>query len=74
MSNFGLVDSRRLNTKKALKLAVLEGESVMVFDTSLHNPRGTINIRELRPSDVIVGPNVYDNRKWYANYKDGKVV
>lgn len=71
--SFGLVESAKIQTKTALKAAVNAG-TVLVFDTSLHNNRGTIPITMLKPEDVIVGPNVYDNRKWYANFKNGKVV
>ena len=74
MSNFGLVDSQKFPTKASLKAAVASGQRPLVFDTSIHNPRGTFPIHELNPSDVIVGPNVYDNRKWYANFKNGKIV
>jgi hypothetical protein len=72
--SFGLVESKRLKTKKALKDAVAAGERPLVFDTSLHGGRGTISIDLLRSSDVIVGPNVLNDRKWYANFKNGKVV
>lgn len=72
--SFGLVDSRRLNTKTALKAAVASGERPLVFDTSFHNGRGTIPIDQLNDSDVIVGPNVLNDRRWYANFKKGKIV
>lgn len=72
--SFGLVESKKINTKTALKAAVNGGQLVLVFDTSLHGNRGTIPVTQLNPSDVIVGPNVYDDRKWYANYKNGKIV
>lgn len=72
--SFGLVESKRIATKKALKEAIAAGEDLLVFDTALRGGRGTISIRQLQSSDVIVGPNVLDNRKWYANFKDGKVV
>ena len=74
MSNFGTVDPYRFHTKGALREAVKQGEDPEVYDTSVHNCRGTIKVSELQPSDVIIGPNVYKNRKWYANYKNGKIV
>lgn len=72
--SFGLVDSKRIRTKKALKEAVLAGERPLVFDTAIAHGRGTIPVDMLRESDVIVGPNVLDDRRWYANFKDGKIV
>jgi hypothetical protein len=35
-----------------------------------------MTVADLKESDVIVGPNVYSDRRWYANAvkgKDGKV-
>jgi hypothetical protein len=72
--SFGLVNSKEIATKAALKAAINTGAILLVFDTSLHHNRGTIPITSLEPSDVIVGPNVHDNRKWYANYKNEKIV
>ncbi len=68
--SFGLVESKKITTKAAMN----SGQLILVFDTSLTGNRGTIPITQLNPSDVIVGPNVYDNRKWFANYRKGKIV
>jgi hypothetical protein len=46
-------------------------------DTSYLDSRGVfwgIDHPLLTSSDVIVGPNAYTNRKWYANIRNGKVV
>lgn len=60
-------------TKAELKRAVAEGKDVYVQDTSMFGNRSG-PISNLRPEDVIVGPDVYTKRSWYANYKNGKVV
>lgn len=74
--SFGLVEQSTIKTKKALREAVQErgADNVMVFDTSGHGNRGTIPVSALRSSDVIVLPDVYRDRKWYANFRDGKIV
>lgn len=77
MSNFQayINDYVKPKTKKALREAVAtDPESVTFEDTSAFNSRGTITVSELRPSDVIVGPDAYTTRNWYANVKNGKVV
>lgn len=71
--SFGIqpVNGKKILTKKALKEAVAElgAANVFVFDTAFTGGRGTIPASELRPSDVIVGPDVYNRRDWYANVK-----
>lgn len=62
--------SEGFKTKAALKAAVAErgADAVMVFDTSGFGNRGTVPVSELRLGvDVIVGPDVYRDRRWYAN-------
>lgn len=73
MSNFGTV--RKFTSKKALREAVAaEGaDKIMVTDTSGFGNRGTIPASELRSADVIVGPDPYTDRRWYANVINGKV-
>ena len=68
----------RFKTKKALKEAVeAEGaENVTVFGTSAFGNETAETVAELKSSDVIVGPNVWSKRDWYANAvkgRDGKV-
>lgn len=72
--SFGVVEAPK--TKKAFKELVAErgADGVQVFDTSMHGNRGTIKLSELGTADVIVGPDVYSSRKWYANFRGGKVV
>lgn len=46
-------------------------DAVVVFDTTMqpHN-RGTVSVASLADSSaVIVGPDVYTDRRWYANVK-----
>lgn len=76
MSNFHAQDSDGANfaSKKALREHVAAGKPVVLTDTSAFNCRGTIPIATLSPIDVIVGPCPYTNRRWYANFKNGKVV
>lgn len=76
MSNFHATDENGANfkTKKAFREAVASGAFVELADTSAFNPRGVIGVADLRPADVIVGPDPYTKRDWYANVKNGKVV
>lgn len=65
-------------TKKALREAVeTEGpEAVTVFGTSIFGDETALSVAGLKETDVIVGPNVYQDRRWYANAvrgKDGKI-
>ena len=67
-------------TKKALKEAVAEkgAENIQVFGTSLFGNENATTVAELAqfPSAVIVGPDVYNKRDWYANVatkKDGTI-
>lgn len=60
-------------SKKALADAVKSfgADAVFVFDTAMrpHN-KGTVAVSELADtSAVIVGPDVYTDRRWYANVK-----
>jgi DeoR/GlpR family transcriptional regulator of sugar metabolism len=67
-------------SKSALKAAVAEhgAENVMVVDTSMHGNQGTVSVASLAgTSAVIIGPDVYRDRRWYANVKikkDGSIV
>lgn len=67
---------RKFTSKKALTDAVkAEGaENILVFDTSAFDNKGTVTVASLvGTSAVIVGPDVYNDRRWYANVKrDGK--
>lgn len=71
---------RRFKTKKALKDAVLaEGaDNVGVFGTSMFGNEKANTVADLvGTSAVIVGPDVYTTRNWYANVKkkkDGTIV
>lgn len=68
----------RYATKKALRDAVAAGGTVLVFDTSAFDNKGTLPVADLAgTSAVIVGPDVRSDRRWYANVKinkAGKVV
>lgn len=71
--SYGTVST--FKSKKALKEAVAThgAENVRVFDTSAFNNKGTVSIAELADSSaVIVGPDVYSKRDWYANVKTVK--
>ena len=77
MSNYGaLFDGRhKPATKKALRELVKESpERVTFYDTSAFNNKGEVGVADLSPIDVIVGPDPYTKRNWYANVKNGKVV
>jgi hypothetical protein len=77
MSNYGaLFDGvHKPATKKALRELVASApERVSFYDTSAFNNRGTVGVADLSPIDVIVGPDPYTKRSWYANVKSGKVV
>lgn len=73
--SFGTVEP--FKSKKALKDAVASrgADAVMVRDTSAFGNRGVIPVSALKiGTDVIVGPNVYNDRRWYANVKVVKGV
>jgi hypothetical protein len=76
MSNFHATDGegRNFKSKKALKEAIAAGQTVYFTDTSAFSNRGTIGVAELRAGDMVVGPDPYRQRNWYANIKNGKVV
>lgn len=62
-------------TKKALREAVAAGERVFFYDTSAVNNKGIrSNTDDFVPADVIIGPDPYTARNWYANIRNGKVV
>jgi hypothetical protein len=56
-------------TKKSLKDAIAQkgADQVEVFGTSMFGNEMATTVAELRDSDVIVGPDVYSKRSWYAN-------
>jgi hypothetical protein len=75
MSFGAYVGGTKPATKKALREAVASTpERVRFYDTSMIDNRGDVGIEDLRPNDVIVGPDPYTKRSWYANVKNGKVV
>lgn len=80
MSNLFATDANgdEFASKKAFREFVSEAsDSVRFEDTSFFDNRGTFYGTDnplLKSSDVIVGPNPYTNRKWYANIRNGKVV
>lgn len=81
---------RNFKSKKALREAVAEEQAqvanlqpgdavqrdrlVYFTDTSAFSNRGVITVEDLQPSDMVVGPDPYTARNWYANVKNGKVV
>jgi hypothetical protein len=73
--------NRTFKSKEALREAVeAEGaDNVTVFGTSIFGNETATTVEELADlggSDVIVGPDVYNKRDWYANAvrgRDGKV-
>ncbi len=70
---------RRFTSKKALREAVAEhgADNVMVTDTSAFDNKGTVPVSALTDTTaVIVGPDVRNDRRWYANVKikNGVVV
>lgn len=71
MSNFHAKqpNGRNFPTKKALKEAVANGDEVTFMDTSAFGNRGVVAAADLRPGDVVVGPDPYSRRDWYANVK-----
>lgn len=58
-------------TKADLKRAIEAGEPVSFIDTRYDAP---LRIDQIRPADVICGPNPYVGRNWYANIREGQVV
>jgi hypothetical protein len=74
--NFHARDSAGQNfrTKKALAEAIKAGEDVTFTDTSLTDNAGTVKQSMLHLTDVVVGPDPYKERRWYANIRYGKVI
>ena len=72
MSNWYATDANgdEFASKKALREFVAANpDDVRLTDTSAFNSRGTLfGIDEIRGRgvEVIVGPNPWTNRKWYA--------
>jgi hypothetical protein len=64
---------RGFKSKKDLKDAVAErgAENVAVFGTSMFGDENGATVADLADNlrAVIVGPDVYNDRKWYANVK-----
>jgi hypothetical protein len=60
---------RTFKTKKALKEAIaVEGpDRVAVFGTSIFGNETATSVSDLKDADVVVGPDVYNKRSWYAN-------
>jgi len=65
-------------SKKALReFVAAHPDDVRLEDTSLIENKGVhygLASADLRRSDVIVGPNPWNNRRWYANVRNGKIV
>jgi len=75
MSLQAYVDGRKPATKAALRAAVRTAPDTVRFDdTAAIGNRGMLSVADVKPSDVIVGPDVYRSRRWYANIRNGKVV
>lgn len=73
MSNYGTVGT--FATKAALRRAVAKNgaENVMARDTSVSDNKGTVTIASLADTtSVIVGPDPYTRRDWYAQVKTAK--
>jgi hypothetical protein len=72
---------RVYKSKKALRedVAARGAHSVGVFGTSMFGDESCSTIEELADSGdaIIVGPDVYSNRQWYATVsrkKDGTIL
>lgn len=79
MSNFYATNANggEFKSKKALREFVASTPDQLVLqDTSAFSNRGVQQgIAGLTPSDVIVGPNPWNARNWYANVNaKGRVV
>jgi hypothetical protein len=75
MSNYGVLDKagNDFPSKAAFRRAVAAGEVVRLYATSPF--QGVLpppSLTTLAPSDVVVGPNPYTKRDWYANVKTGR--
>lgn len=71
MSNWYATDANgnEFKTKKALREFVAANpDDVRLTDTSAFDNKGTVfGVSTLGRSDVIVGPNPWNARNWYAN-------
>lgn len=64
-------DGRRYRTKRALREALADAPSEVLFDTTEHNTSAlTHYCADSIPTGVrlvVVGPDPYKRRSWYAN-------
>jgi hypothetical protein len=73
------INGKRPKTKKELREAIKNDPSSVTFDvTSMFDSTSSYKAddAELIRSGValsIVGPDPYNDRKWYATYKKGKL-
>jgi hypothetical protein len=75
MTNFyATLHGREFKTKKSLREAVAAGEPVNFQHTSYPFARGSCDAGDLRPFDVIVGPDPWTQRNWCAYIRAGNVV
>lgn len=70
-------DGTNFASKKAFREAMKnEPENVTFTGTSIFDPDTQFSGVECRNHEplIVVGPDPYRNRKWYANVKCGKVT
>jgi hypothetical protein len=75
-TNVGALDEngKRFQTKKALKEAIAQSKKVIFDGTSLFDSGRTFIISDSNLTTLsVVGPDPYNDRKWYATIKNGKV-
>lgn len=75
--SYGTQERFTSKAKFAEHVKATGADKVFVVDTSAFDNQGTVSVASLAgTSAVIVGPNVYTDRKWYANVirtKSGEV-
>lgn len=71
-----LYEDNNVPTKKALREAMkTHPEKVLFYGTSMFNEGATFRGNRI-PHEVklsVVGPDPFNNRKWYATVSEGKV-
>jgi len=70
------IDGKPVRTKKALKQAVKDGDSVRFYSTALLGESFYGGVSDIPQGAKlsVVGPDPFTSRKWYATVSNGKVT
>lgn len=73
MSNYATEGTFASKKAFAEHVAAKGADKVFVKDTSFFNNKGRVSVASLADtSAMIIGPNAFNDRRWYANVKTNK--